>query len=984
MEVLVSALSYEDVSSRIREYWGFSTSFHLIFLTTGVILLFLFSSGCLLNLGAQAQDLTVTIDSFHPDRLVSMDESIIEARGGNLDQISRVVLTQSLPFVRSELQKDMGQIGGVTDLALWDDYIFAITDYSEISIINISDPNCPKVEGRYKEEEFTKFPGVQAVSLIDLCVLDNYLFITDSPYNGLWILNISTPGAPRYITRIPVSSVDSVYVIPPPEGSNLFTIYLTTWQYGLRVYQWPRGNSTFTLRFTVSQNLSNPTNLALKVHVPTQERYVYIVDGISVKVIKEVGQSSSGQFVCSLDESFLQDPNYPPYYSFITDVKVKGEYLYVVDSQYGLYVVDIKMPDQPRMASRLPLASGRVSIEIWNDLAMITAGEYGLDLVDISLSARPAFLHHISTEGTASCVAVEAEEGKYLYIANGYHGFVLVDIQALTSSIPLGGHLPVKGNIWDLVVSGGKAYVSAGSSGLRVADVSDSWDPHFIYSLGAEDLRISPTNPTNVNILDCCLYRNGLYLVNGSSLCAFSKSQDRPSLLRTIREFDVIQSIVIKGDYLYMLKLMEGLKIFRLDSSLIPSSCSNLSLGSSMTNQDLSIENGLAYVASGSQGLWIINVSNPSYPGIVWHDANAFNKLPVFDVRVKEDYAYLLNGNYGITIVDLSVKQDPIKIKRINLEGDYLEKCFLYDNFLYVAGISHGLWILDISAYSNPVLIDSVAIPRGARAVFATQEQIYIAEQCDMIHIYTAPRNLPVLNPDDTNQVLDPGNPDRDPNALWFRVPSGLPIGFYDLIFLNNYGEEKIRKRKAIQIEGHRSITLKAGLNLFGYPGKIPYEYRQSSHFLEAINSAGGKVQSLINREPVMISYWQAEGVAGDLFTIENNHGYLLYVQKEGECSINLRADGYLTEELVLSRIILDLEEKAVHWISFPVREENLFSFNTFQNLENQLDGKRLAGIQRLNALSGKREATYTFFRQHSGQNFLIERGEGYLLYREE
>ncbi|UCG69067.1 MAG: hypothetical protein JSV09_14985, partial [Thermoplasmata archaeon] len=738
---------------------------------------------------------------------------------------------------------------------------------------------------------------------------------------------------------------------------------------GLRVYRWDGSKSPVHL-FSKLGGLSTPHNLEVKGNPLNQKRYVYVANGDSVKIFEMIGQPPVDCTVYSLDENFFQDPNDTSFNSTIHDVKAKDEYLYVVDSQYGLYVVNMKVPEDPEVSYRLPLADGRKSITLWDNLALVSAGEYGLDLIDISLPSVPAFIHHLSTKGEANSVRVKTDEGKYALIANGCNGFALMDIQTLQFPLSI-GHLEVKGDIWNITVSGTKAYVSIGELGLKIVDVKDPWNPLLEHSLGTSEISKDSI------VKDCCLYKNGLYLANDSTatdptLCVFTylNAQEKPSLVGTIPRNAIIQSIVINNSYLYMLKLMQGLEIFQIDPSLLPLPRGSISSGSP-THQDIWVEDKVAYIANGNWGLWIVDVSNPRGPREIAQ--KSLGRIPVIDVGVKGNYAYLINGSYGIRVADISNKSAPIIIERVEITSDNLENCSLYEDFLYAAGISYGVWIIDISIPSHPIIIDNLAISRGAGAIFATQEHIYIGEQCHMLHIYSAPRNLPLLDIADLGQGQD---------MLRFRVPGGLPPGFYDLIFLDKEGQ-KMRKYKALLIERSESFDIKAGLNLFGYPGKVPPQYLESDDLIKAIDSTGEIVHSLRRENPARISYWQSDSIKGDIFAIEDDYSYLLYLH-EDKPSVHFQTSYYFPLEVVVDQIGYRLrEESAVDRISFPIEEENYFSLDIMRKLEEVSSEKSSKEMQKLNTHSGKWESVYEFFGYYCGQNFPLMRGEGYLLYTE-
>ena len=996
--------SYSGVSPQSGKNHRLSISCKLILFISFISLFFVLSPVvfcCFWNQSAQAQNFTAAIHSVHPNQLDNAGDYVIKVQGKNLDHISRIVLTQSLPYIKSTLLVEDGSIGEVTALDFQDPYVYAITDYSKISIIDISDPNRPQVKSVFDSFKDGQFIPLD-VHLNDIHLVGDYLFITDID-NGLWVLNIRKDTAPPSLEcrdRHPKDSAYEVYVEAETgsRGDEIYTIYLTSGEPDIFTseLQILRLTETgFGVISTTPEDLSIPRNLDVELHPFTKKQYIYVGNTDSVVVFKRERESVS-QIGVPLNDTFF-DPNhiyYPPLYFEILDVKVNNEYLYVLDKQYGLYVVDMTNPQVPKLSHRLPLAADRKSITIRNNLALV-AGRYGLDLIDISLPSTPVFMHYIITDGWAHSTKVEMSKGKYVFIANGGGGFALADIQTLINP-PSIGHLDMKGNIQNLTISENQAYVAMGEAGLRIVEIKDPWDPRLRCSLEKSDFK----SEEYIFVSDCCLYENGLYLANDPTLCIFDNSPhlERPLFEKVIElpledpnyPDDKIESITINSNYLYILMQNWGLEISEIISPLeAPVLFGGFDTGS-QSNQNIWVEDTventtMLYLADGTQIFYIVDVDVSDLLTPIEEISHKDVARSFIDIGVKGDYAYLINGIYSsVTVVETNIheKKDPEIIDWIQISNDYLVACSIWDDFLYVAGSEYGIRIIDISEPFFPVILDNLAIPRGSSAVHAAQKEIYIGEQSDMFHVYSAPRNLQLLNHGGLD--LDPLDPNRDPNAVLFRIPEGLPTGYYDLIFLSDE-REKIRKYKALQIETYATINLKAGLTLFGYPGKIPYEYLESDDLIKVIDpNSTGIVLSLRQENPTKMSYWQSGELMGDHFNIADNRGYLLYLQEDTYC-VDFRAAYYFPLEVVLYHLSQELEEGSVHWISFPVKdEEKVFSFDILGKLKKNSGLKSPLKMQKLNTLSGKWESAYNFFGRHSGQNFLIKKGEGYLLYNQD
>ncbi len=74
----------------------------------------------------------------------------------------------------------------------------------------------------------------------------------------------------------------------------------------------------------------------------------------------------------------------------------------------------------------------------------------------------------------------------------------------------------------------------------------------------------------------------------------------------------------------------------------------------------MSVQGDYAY-AGGRFGLTILDVSNPAQPVEIGHLA-----LPVVDIEVAGDYAYIAAGDAGLHLVDVSDPTAPVEVGRYN------------------------------------------------------------------------------------------------------------------------------------------------------------------------------------------------------------------------------------------------------------------------------------------------------------------------------
>jgi hypothetical protein len=161
-----------------------------------------------------------------------------------------------------------------------------------------------------------------------------------------------------------------------------------------------------------------------------------------------------------------------------------------------------------------------------------------------------------------------------------------------------------------------------------------------------------------------------------------------------------------------------------------------------------------AYIASGSDNLSIVNISNPANPTLV----GAFNYLAyTLDVFVYRNYAYLAGHDDALDIIDVSYPADPTFAGYFMTPGQVFG-VYVEGEYAYVADLTAGLQIINVSDPTRPTLAGELDTPGNAVAVYVSNNYAYIADERSGLQI------IDVSNP--SNPVLT-GNYPASNNAFY-------------------------------------------------------------------------------------------------------------------------------------------------------------------------------------------------------------------------
>ncbi len=152
------------------------------------------------------------------------------------------------------------------------------------------------------------------------------------------------------------------------------------------------------------------------------------------------------------------------------DIQLLGDLAYVSDDTGGLLILDVADPAAPSVRGNY-LPAGRAQ-QSWveGNLAYVVAGKDGLRIIDLSRPTHPRVVGSLRLPGTITNIAVVDDPA---YLCDLELGKLhIVDIGDTTNPTLLGTYDTAQ-NATNVELVGTLAYVSEGSGGLEIVDVSD-------------------------------------------------------------------------------------------------------------------------------------------------------------------------------------------------------------------------------------------------------------------------------------------------------------------------------------------------------------------------------------------------------------------------------------------------------------------------------------------------------------------------------
>jgi len=157
-------------------------------------------------------------------------------------------------------------------------------------------------------------------------------------------------------------------------------------------------------------------------------------------------------------------------------------------------------------------------------------------------------------------------------------------------------------------------------------------------------------------------------------------------------------------------------------SSFSPTALSFVSIPGFANNVD--VVGNFAYVAAGSAGLRVVNVSDRRAPQIVGALDTPGNAN---DVRVVGNRAYVADGSAGLKIIDVTNPAAPTLLGSFDTAGN-ANDLVVVGNRVYVADGPAGLQIIDVSDPQAPVYLGTFDTPGAASGVDVSGNIAVIAD----------------------------------------------------------------------------------------------------------------------------------------------------------------------------------------------------------------------------------------------------------------
>ena len=373
------------------------------------------------------------------------------------------------------------------------------------------------------------------------------------------------------------------------------------------------------------------------------------------------------------------------------DVVVVGNYAYIANGESGLVVADVSDPANPVVTDTIGDRT-YTGIDVAGSYAYVADPNIG-DGIHIFNISNPSNIVWVGDyEHAGWSVGDVAVRGSYAYLPNDDE-MEVINISnpaspTLAASLALNQIFADK-----IALSGNYAFLSMGSAGLVIADITDPLHPALAGTADTYDAK-------SVFILG----QYGYVAEETGGMTVLDVFGIHPTQIGHI-DNGWLTDVVLSGSYAYASDYNGALRIFNISNLTSPTQAGMVSTGANTYPEAVFKLGNYAYVPAESGGLVIVNVSNPASPSVAgtYKDANSDCR----DVVVVGNYAFVANGEKGLQVINVSNPASPSLADSIS-DRTYTG-IHVQGNYAYVAdpNIGDGFHVFNISVPTNVTSVGS-------------------------------------------------------------------------------------------------------------------------------------------------------------------------------------------------------------------------------------------------------------------------------------
>jgi len=185
---------------------------------------------------------------------------------------------------------------------------------------------------------------------------------------------------------------------------------------------------------------------------------------------------------------------------------------------------------------------------------------------------------------------------------------------------------------------------------------------------------------------------------------------------------DFVAAVVVDGSQAYVAAGSAGLQVVDISDPATPTVIGVWDSPGCVEN--VTVLGAIAYVADGPHGLEILDVSDPSRPKWI---SSLFDMQYAFDVAVSGRYAFVAAAGAGLLVADVGDVRAPREIAMLDTPG-YARGIAVAGSTVFIADQWGGVRAILVAEPAHPLEIGSIALPSWAFDVVVSESNLFVAD----------------------------------------------------------------------------------------------------------------------------------------------------------------------------------------------------------------------------------------------------------------
>jgi parallel beta-helix repeat protein len=372
------------------------------------------------------------------------------------------------------------------------------------------------------------------------------------------------------------------------------------------------------------------------------------------------------------------------------DVCVSGNLAYVAAAFGGMRVINIGNPAAPVELGNITWSKSNVAgLAVANGRAVIADRKSGVRVLDVSNPAAPRESGYWAAFPFVQSVALS---GNYAFIASGFGGIRIYNVSDPAHPLEVSS-FQVDGFFFTLKLSGNRLFAGtmtdSPQSGLYVLDISD------------------PAHPAQIGYYNKAMECRGIevvgnvaYVADGDGLQVFDFSHP-PALDRSgFYPLNQTRGVTVRNGLAFVTQQFEGVQILDVSNPANMHIVGAFNANDSFTFGPVGLSGQYAYITE-AWGLRVLNVSNLAAPFEVSTTPFLFNENPWLVLDDNRHLVYIAQGSYGFSVYDVSDPAAPALIEKHDVLGS-LQMLDLVNSRIVAASGEGGLQIFSETSALTP------------------------------------------------------------------------------------------------------------------------------------------------------------------------------------------------------------------------------------------------------------------------------------------